>query len=132
MFAGVLPERVTLSNFAQTGRACFSFGASHLTLCLISQVGLPKPYGGRTDKSANPDLRYSGLGRFCFGPNELGATIQLCQGESRLREESELSRTRQLPLALVKLDSVRNLHDFRPLFEVEAREKSFFNFPQIG
>jgi hypothetical protein len=85
----------------------------------------------RTDKSASPDLRYSGLGRFCSGPKEPGATIQLYQGESRLREEAELSRTRLLPRALANLDSVRNLLDFRPLFEFEAREKSFFNFPQI-
>jgi hypothetical protein len=85
----------------------------------------------RTNKSATPDLRYSGLGRFCSGPREPGATIQLWQGESRLRQEAELSKFRLLPRALATLDSIRNLHGFRQLFEFEAREKHFFNFPQV-
>lgn len=85
----------------------------------------------RTDKSANPDLRYSGLGRLCSGPRELGASIQLWQGESRLRQEAELSKAQLLPRALAKLDSVRDLLNCRHLFEIEAREKYFFNFPQM-
>jgi hypothetical protein len=42
-----------------------------------------------------------------------------------------LSKDRLLPKAFAKLDSVRNLHDVRDLFESEARETYFFNFPQI-
>jgi hypothetical protein len=85
----------------------------------------------RTDKSANLDLRYSGLGRLCSGPREQGATIQLWRGESRLRQDAQLSKDRLLLKALAKLDSVRNLHDVSDLFESEARETHFFNFPQI-
>jgi hypothetical protein len=85
----------------------------------------------RTDKSTNPDLRYSGLGKLCSGPREQGAAIQLWRGESQLRQEAQLSKDRLLPKAFAKLDSVRNLHDVRDLFESEARETYFFNFPQI-
>jgi hypothetical protein len=86
----------------------------------------------RTDKSAKPDLPYSGLGRFCSGPREPGATIELWRGESRLRQDAELSKAQLLPKALAKLDSVRRLRDFRPLFELEAREKYFYNVPHLG
>jgi hypothetical protein len=86
----------------------------------------------RTDKSAKPDLPYSGLGRFCAGPREAGATIELWRGESRLRQDAELSKAQLLPKALAKLDSVRSLRGCRPLFEFEAREKYFNNLPQLG
>ena len=85
----------------------------------------------RTDKSANPDLRYSGLGRLCSGPREPGATIQVWRGESRLRQEAELSKAQLLPKAIAKLDSVRSIRDLRHLFEFEAREKYFFNHRQV-
>jgi len=86
----------------------------------------------RTDKSASTDLGYSGLGRFCSGPREPGATIELWRGESRLRQEAEFAKDQLLPRALAKLDSVRSLRDFRCLFEFEAREKYFYNLPQVG
>jgi hypothetical protein len=85
----------------------------------------------RTDKSANPDLRYSGLGRLCSGPREPGATIDVWQGEASLRQQAEQSKVQLLPKAIAKLDSVRNIRDLRPLFEFEARENYFFNFRQL-
>jgi len=87
----------------------------------------------RTPNSANPDLRYSGLGRFCSGPTQPGATIPTHTTESSVRDGAELTRNLLLPKALAKLDSVRRLRDLGALFQEEERSTShFFNFPQLA
>jgi hypothetical protein len=88
----------------------------------------------RTPNSANADLRYSGLGRFCSGPIEPGATISIYATEPSVRDGAELTRQFMLPKALAKLDSVRQLRNIEALFEEEERNASshFFNFPQLA
>ncbi len=86
----------------------------------------------RTIKSANPDLRYSGLGMLCSGPRVPGAEMIFSQGEAQFRQEAELCKKTLLNQALATLSSVSKLHDFRPLFEAETREELFFNSPQVS
>ena len=86
----------------------------------------------RTDKSANPDLRFSGLGKYCSGPREAGAEIPYWHGELRFREQADCSKRMLLPKALLELASIIHFYDFRRLFEVEAEDKFFFNLPQLS
>lgn len=96
------------------------------------QVDLPKRYVGT--EPTNPRILICGIPALDGSvPSPENWEQQSSFGGANPDHDKKRScqKAQLLPKALAKLDSVRNLGDLRHLFELEGREKYFFNFRQV-